>query len=277
MKHPYSRSLSSIIAILRLIRIDYLRSSIVFSCHPCRPAKDKPRNGSRFFPRSTKYEVDDTSVHIPLIPQSSTVLLAEGAVCYLPASVLTDLISYIAFKVAPPKPIQTLHARLRSDHAMLSRPDVQTWFWLFGTGLDAIHKFRTFNILSLLENPTRLAHDVGITADIVQGAFLKIFKAAVRADAPKYERLSNRLLSNLLNGTYLAKPWWPTRRKQIVEEMIAYVGSLRTDAWQSNSSHIPAVLPDTFPRSLFEVGIDVTIWEEYTDENHAHEECADER
>jgi hypothetical protein len=193
-----------------------------------------------------KHDVDEHNLSVPSVPQRASVLLAGEAASYIPRRILEDEVDFVEFKIAPPGAIKALHERLRADPAMLKRSDVQTWFELFGSGADALHTFRGVDILSLFEKSTKLPEHVGITPHVVRDQFLKIFKAAVLADAPMYARLPGGLLANLLKGNYLTKFWWPSYGKRIVAEMITYVESLRTDSWLKDANRNPALLPDTF-------------------------------
>jgi len=197
-----------------------------------------------------KYGVEGTGVIMPRVPQRASVILGSEAACHLPRTILEDLVTYIEFNIRLPEPIAALDDRLRSDSAIQKRPEVHTWFELFGSGAGALATFATFDILSLFDRRAELEKDVGITASVIQEQFLKIFKAAVWADAPLHQHLNQMLLRHLLRGTYLSRPWWPTYGKSIVSEMIAYVDSIRIGPWLTDPNRKPALLPDTFPWQL---------------------------
>ncbi|KAH4613203.1 hypothetical protein HBI73_126390 [Parastagonospora nodorum] len=197
-----------------------------------------------------KYGVEETGVLLPRVPQRASVLLGSRVACYLPRTILEDLVSYIEFNIRLPAPIVALNDRIRSDSAILKRPEVHIWFDLFGSGTGALVAFATFDILSLFDRGVELEKNVAISAPAIQEQFLKIFKAAVWADAPLHQRLNQMLLAHLLRGTYLSRPWWPTHGKSIVSHMIAYVDSIRIGPWLTDPNRNPAVLPDTFPWQL---------------------------
>jgi hypothetical protein len=220
-----------------------------------------------------KYKVHDLNVHIPLIPQYTTTLLSSDGVCYLPKSILADLVSYIEFKNTPPEPIGVLQARLRNDPGMLLRPDVQTWFSFFPFGADSVHVFGTFDHLELLDKPSELKDNAGITAADVQDAFLRVFKVAIRADTSRYDRLSAGLLSRLLKGVYLLKSWWSTTGRKIGLEMVAHVESMRTDEWKNSSDRKPVVLPDVFLWQLLLLDFPLPNAENENDASANEEKC----
>lgn len=201
-----------------------------------------------------KHEIDNVDFAIPLEPQDAgnilTLLEAESnRICFLPSSLLDKYIAYSLFKLAPPPAITELNLKLHNDPSLRSQRDVQTWLSLYREPTDLSGQINTFDILTLLDKPTKLSHDIGITPQIIQTHFLKLFTAALWADAPTYTHL-DRFLANLLNGTYLVKTWWSAHGKPIIEAMIAYVDSVRTRAWDRNPDRQPAVLPDTFPWRL---------------------------
>jgi hypothetical protein len=201
-----------------------------------------------------KHEIDNVDFAIPLEPQDAgnilTLLEAESnRICFLPSSLLDKYVAYLLFKLAPPPAINELNMKLRNDPSLRSQRDVQTWLLFYREPAGLFGQTSTFDILTLLDKPTKLSHDIGITPQIIQTHFLKLFTAVLWADAPTYTHL-NRFLANLLNGTYLVKSWWSAHGKPIIEAMIAYVDSVRTRDWDRNPLRQPAVLPNTFPWRL---------------------------
>ncbi|EAT89946.2 hypothetical protein SNOG_03215 [Parastagonospora nodorum SN15] len=85
-----------------------------------------------------KYGVEETGGLLPRVPQRASVLLGSRVACYLPRTILEDLVSYIEFNIRLPAPIVALNDRIRSDSAILKRPEVHIWFDLFGSGTGAL-------------------------------------------------------------------------------------------------------------------------------------------
>jgi hypothetical protein len=198
-----------------------------------------------------KYSVDTTNLHVPVMPHYATQLLKKDFAPYLPASLLEDVVSHVIFTMSPPAPIVALQETLKSDTATMLRPDIFAWGSMYGGGINTATLFRRFDILLLLlDTRTKPPEHIGITPHIIQRLFLKVFKAIISADTPLYANLDKCLLHNLLNGTYLTHPWWPTHGKPLLTEMIRYVEDLCTPAWQADPNRVPSVLPDTFPWRL---------------------------
>jgi hypothetical protein len=201
-----------------------------------------------------KYSGSDAKIYMPVIPLHATTLLASHAATHLPKYLLTDLIAWIEFKNAPPPGILALHAHLRDDPTLLKREDVQTFISLFPFTPCSATTFGSYEYLSLLDKPTRHSGDKGISDLDVKDAFVMVFKLALSVDAREnemgYERLGKGLLCKLLTGGYMGKEWWHSIGKDIVREMIRYVGGLRSEEWKRDGKRTPVVLPDVFPWRL---------------------------
>ncbi|KAF2027866.1 hypothetical protein EK21DRAFT_70905 [Setomelanomma holmii] len=198
-----------------------------------------------------KHGKEDLDFDPPLEPEDAgninEMLRTESdKSCYLPSILLDRSVSYTLFRLAPPTAIVKLNEKLRSDPALRSQRDVQTWLLLYGGAVNFSTQTSTFDILTLLDKPTRLPEATGITPNKIETHFLKLFTTVLVADAPTYTNL-NRFLANIVKGTHLAKPWWSTHGEAIITAMIAYVDSLRTLEWECDPTRKPAVLPDTFP------------------------------
>ncbi|KAF2822964.1 hypothetical protein CC86DRAFT_329486 [Ophiobolus disseminans] len=193
-----------------------------------------------------KHGITEPDLSIPAIPYRSgriTALLKEDGVRYLPRTLIHDLTAYSTFRLAPPAPIAAMNKRLLADKTLLAQKDVQAWFEVYSTRVDASLNFGLFDVA---EKPTSLDEDVGITTDVVREHVLAIFKVVVSVDAPTYTHTTGALLRDVLNGAYFLQPWWRTHGVAAVQAMITHVESLRTMEWERNPNRIPAVLPDTF-------------------------------
>jgi hypothetical protein len=203
-----------------------------------------------------KYEAEFANLNIPPVPRDAVywvrLLSANGqSVSFLPRNVLESYIEYIIFNITPPPAVRVLNKKLRDDPVLRLQPEVQTWLRLYDQGIDIVKQQEHFELLSLLDKPTKLDKDEGVSTDIVKQAFHRLFTAVLSADAPLYANLSTHLLlAKFENGNYLIKPWWPVIGKSIVSNMIAHVDSIRTSEWQRDPNRKPAVLPDTFPWRL---------------------------
>ncbi|KAH8719502.1 hypothetical protein GQ44DRAFT_761974 [Phaeosphaeriaceae sp. PMI808] len=196
----------------------------------------------------------DTEIEIPHVPQRSdniTRLLTKSGVNYLPRTLLEEFITYLTFHINPPESIKAFNKRLRDNPSTRSNSDVQAWLSLYGEAENAITNLTNLNLFSLLEHPTKLVDDIGMTPQVIQEQFLKLFTAIISADAPLYTGITNALLNPTLIRTYLIKPWWENHGKPILSAMIAYTNTLRTLEWERNPKRTPAVLPDTFPWRLY--------------------------
>lgn len=198
-----------------------------------------------------KYEANTADVRVPTVPRDPAYWIRlltanEQSVSFLPRNILEDYIEYAVFSITPPPNILFLNERLRDDPVLRSRPEVQTWLRLYGKGMDIMKEHERFDMLSLLDKPTRLDEHEGISTYVVKQAYHHLFTAGLSADAPLYTSVSSQLLTNLLNGKYLIKTWWQVDGKAIVSDMIAHVDSIRTSEWQHDPKRAPVVLPDTF-------------------------------
>jgi hypothetical protein len=194
-----------------------------------------------------KYGVDDTNLEVPVMPPYATRLLQKDLAPFLPASLLVDVVSYTLFRIAPPASIEAMHTTLKANNETMACPEVFPWFQANAGGADAIMVYRRFDLLAMLETCTG---ENEITPSFVKEKFFEVFKAAILADAPLYERLTGSLLANFLNGNYMMRPWWTKHGKPMLSEMIEYVESLRTKIWEENADRKPSVLPNTFPWRL---------------------------
>lgn len=196
------------------------------------------------FPK--RHGINDSKIQVPAIPSRSgriTTLLKEPGVRYLTRTLIQDLTAYSTFRLSPPAPIDAMNKRLLADKTLLAQKDVQAWFEMYSTRIDASLNPGLFD---LFNTPTALDENIGIKPKFVREQFLQLFRVVVKADAPTYTHLTDILLRDVLNGTYFMKPWWSTHGVAIVREMIAHVDSLRTLQWERDSQRVPAVLPDTF-------------------------------
>jgi hypothetical protein len=199
-----------------------------------------------------KYGVVETEQHVPPLSGRHTnliELLDKDGACFLPRVLLEEIVAYVLFNIAPPQTIEALNQKFRADPALRSQADVQAWLSLYGKGIDAIEIITNIDMLALLCKPTKLPSDTGITSLVVQRQFLKLFTAAVSADAPLYPHVTT-LLDPILCGKHLTKPWWPTQGKSLVSAMIAHVESIRTREWERDAKRTPSVLPNIFPWRL---------------------------
>ena len=163
----------------------------------------------------------------------------------LPRRLLENLVVYVTFNIAPPVPIAALNKKLRAN-AKAKEPGVQTWLDLYGQGVEITCPFRSLDISAFLDQTTKLDSDVGITPAFIHDQFMHLFNALLLADTPLHTNLSTNILANMLNGTYLSKPWWPTHGVALVQAMLARVDAIRA----TGSKRAPSVLPDTYPWRL---------------------------
>ncbi|KAH7091347.1 hypothetical protein FB567DRAFT_518470 [Paraphoma chrysanthemicola] len=201
-----------------------------------------------------KYGYEGDDLILPIEPRDAGNILKilrveTDKTCFLPYSLVERHVNYSVFKLAPPDPVTEFNNKLRNDRSLRSKSEVQTWLLTYGEKNDRCDHSSIFNILHLLDNPSKLSDHTGITPKFIHEQFLRLFTTVVQADAPTYSHFG-RIFAALLNGTYLSKPWWPEHGKPIVEAMIEHVDSLRTRQWERDPNRKPAVLPDTFPWRL---------------------------
>jgi hypothetical protein len=194
-----------------------------------------------------KYVVTDPALKVPVMPPYATRLLQKDFAPVLPATILNDVISHTLFTISPPASIEAMHAKLKADPETMARPEVFPWFKANGGGPNAITVYRRFDVFAMLDTCTETSD---ITPAFIKEKIFEIFRAAIGADAPLYERLTGSLLANFLNGMYMMRPWWATHGKPMLTEMIEHVEALRTKAWKEDTNRKPSVLPDTFPWRL---------------------------
>lgn len=214
-------------------------------------------------------------VQVPAIPHRSgriTTLLDADAntACYIPRTLLDDLMTYLTFKLVPPEAITSLNKTLLADKKILLQPDVQTWFGLYRPSIDAVINLGQ-DLLNLFDKPTKLDDGVGIDSEVIQEHFLAVFKISVQIDAPFYKNLSNHLLAPLLNGSCMMKLWWSTHGISILKAAIGHVEALRTVDWERDEKRRPVVLPDTFPWRL--MGLDFPLPSKDSTDGDIEEQC----
>ncbi|KAH7081447.1 hypothetical protein BKA63DRAFT_208471 [Paraphoma chrysanthemicola] len=201
-----------------------------------------------------KYGYEGDDLILPVEPRDAgniLKILSAGTdkTCFLPCNLLERHVTYSIFKLAPPDAITELNNKLRNDPSLRSKSEVQTWLLSYGESNNRVDHSSIFDMLTLLENPTKLSNHTGITPKFIHDQFLRLFTTALQANSPTYSHF-DRIFAALLNGTYLNKPCWPENGRPIVEAMIEYVDSLRTRKWERDPNRKPAVLPDTFPWRL---------------------------
>ncbi|KAF1832327.1 hypothetical protein BDW02DRAFT_590517 [Decorospora gaudefroyi] len=201
-----------------------------------------------------KYGVEDHAQllsQFPPLPRDPLVnerLLAveDSRLSCLPRAVLEEYVTFITFNVAPPAPIRALNNRLRKDHTVNSRTEVQTWLSLYGKGLDALDALYSFGLISLLAHVSESPDGTCMTARVIQEQFLKLFTAVLWNDTPTYVKLTHCVCWEILSSYSLSEHWWTPHGKPILEAMISYVNTLRTRDWERDQNRKPSVLPDTF-------------------------------
>ncbi|KAF2846090.1 hypothetical protein T440DRAFT_247752 [Plenodomus tracheiphilus IPT5] len=212
------------------------------------------------------------ALNLPLVPWQTDFILLRTLVKIndgnklraLPSSLLESLIAYAIYSIAPPPALIALHKKLRDDPAIYTQPDTQTYLLFYGRGLETARAIIPGGLFGLLGKictveeseaslpvsiPTSTSdpsdNDAGITPQLIHTLLLSLFETLVRNDDPTSSSLTT-LLHPILNGTYLASPWWPTHGVPILREMISYIEALRTETWKRDPSRKPIVLPDTF-------------------------------
>ena len=180
------------------------------------------------------------NLYVPPVPKGvalwNTILEKSRLKKYpVPQTLLDKYVAYLLFKIEPPAPVRELNQSLRSG-----QPEVVTWLDLYGNERGQFWSNLLSPTPSVFEPEEIIGSEPIVTAQSYREAFLKVFKALVMADSPKYTRLSEFV--SLVSATEDCK--------LITENMIAHVSSLRTREWERDPKRSPAVLPDIFPWRL---------------------------
>lgn len=212
-------------------------------------------------------EAAERELNLPFVPWRTEFLLLRTMASHnnsnkfraLPSTLLKDLVDYAIYTVAPPSAIIVLHKKLRNISAMLSQSDIPVYLTFYDEGLDIARRIIPGGLFALLGkictpyvemeyDAYASISDGGITPQLVHEQTMILFKALVNHAEPSY--ISNSLLRDVLHGNYLQSHWWPTHGKPLLQEMIFYISSLRTEMWKTDPARKPSVLPNTFPWRL---------------------------
>ena len=188
---------------------------------------------------------------LPKIPRSrwifQTILSASGdRLAYVPRDLLVEYVDYLIFNIEFDASLRALDEKLMDDPQLKSSAEVVIWRSLYQEGPRYTSSFR---LMGMVDVRTRLPHAKGITPQIVQEQYIRLFKTLVWNDTPLHKWLLS-LVNSSLAPNNLKQSWWEPYGKPILENMITYIDTMRTAESQNDGERKLPILPDTFPWHL---------------------------
>lgn len=188
------------------------------------------------------YNITLSTSSLPLLPVKPKLLhyLIIRYTAHLPASYMTLWSSFVTTNISPPPSITTLLSTLQSP-SLRQLPSTKHFLSLYGHGV-TVEPYDNFALTSFIRRPWEHASSP-ITVEQMQKHFYEhatllvaignilAFTQFMRAFTPPLPVISTQ--------NYLGNA------KVVVEQIIAFVDSLRTKSWQSYPARIPASLPAT--------------------------------
>jgi hypothetical protein len=210
-----------------------------------------------------KYNVDLESLNVPMLPifpELLNTIMNQSAWKNIPAFLARLYHRFIMTNLAPSRKLQEFNKSL-NDPAVRSNPEICHWLALYGRQSE-YHKPATDTLLwgnVLFRRLHAWTPKNGLSEDCMALSELRE-RCFAQAKVLVQHYGDSMQLRDFLGSTYDRNnqdtrydvnydPLGPAR--PVIERIVAYVDSLRTEEWQRNPSRVPAVLPSTFVFKLW--------------------------